>query len=167
MSVAVGAKITKSEPDYANGWNVTAHPDGSIVNVDGKPYTSLFWEGTGHGAYPLVESGFVVSQEKLEATLQGHLAKLGLNTQESKEFMEFWLPHMPQTPYVRLTWFGTRQMNELAPLSITPKPDTTIRLFLDFEGLEKPITLPAQRLSAPVRTGFTVVEWGGLLRHAK
>lgn len=164
ISVAVGANITKSEPEYKNGWNVIAYPDGTLINKDAKEYSSLFWEGTGHGTYPLIDSGFVVPQEQLEQTLWGHLKKLGLNTQESQDFMKFWMLKMPHTPYVRLTWLGTRQMNELAPLAITPKPDALIRLFLDFEGLEKPIQIQPQALSAPVRTGFTVVEWGGLLQ---
>ena len=56
-------------------------------------------------------------------------------------------------------------MDVLAPLIVSPKPDTSIRVFLDFEGLEKPIALPEQKLSAIPRTGFTVIEWGGLLKH--
>jgi hypothetical protein len=53
------------------------------------------------------------------------------------------------------------------PLTITPTPDTQIRLFLDFEGLTTPIPLAPQMLSAPPRSGFTVVEWGGLLRNGE
>jgi hypothetical protein len=70
---------------------------------------------------------------------------------------------MPNTPYTRLTWFGTSDMNKLAPLHITPKPDTMIRVFLDFQGLKEPIAIPAQTLSSIPRKGFTVIEWGGLL----
>ena len=71
---------------------------------------------------------------------------------------------MPSTPYVRLTWFGTQQLNALAPLYVTPKPDTMIRIFLDFEGLKNPTQIKPQTLSAIPRKGFTLVEWGGLLR---
>ena len=105
-----------------------------------------------------------MSQEELEQSLNDHLARLGLNEKESAEFLEFWLSKMPNTPYVRLTWFGTRQMNELAPLTITPKPDTMIRVFLDFEGLEQESVIEPQRLSSIPRKGFTLVEWGGILR---
>lgn len=164
VSVKVGADITKSEPIYQNGWDgVLAKPTGELTH-QGQNYPYLFWEGKGLGNYPVIDSGFVVEKNNLESTLKDHLAKLGLNQKESADFLEFWLPKMPETPYTRLTWFGTRQMNELAPLSVTPTPDTVIRIFLDFAGLEKPINLKSQNLSASERIGFTLVEWGGLLR---
>jgi hypothetical protein len=81
--------------------------------------------------------------------------------------MEFWQPRLPKTPYVRLTWLNTEDMNKLAPLSVNPRPDTSIRIFLEFQGLEKPISLKTQKLTAPNREGFTLIEWGGLLLKAK
>ena len=70
---------------------------------------------------------------------------------------------MPNKPYLRLTWFDTRQMNELAPLKLSVHPDTTIRIFLDAQGLDKPIDIQPQKLTHPERKGFTLIEWGGLL----
>ena len=59
-------------------------------------------------------------------------------------------------------------MNDLAPLSISPKPDTVKRVFLDFAGQNTPATdLAPQQLKGFMRTGFTVVEWGGLLLGGK
>ena len=162
VSVKVGASITKSEPVYGDGWNVTASLDGSILYSSTK-YPYLYWEGKGLGAYPEITQGFVVAQKDIKATLLSQLAQLGLNQKESADFMAFWLPKMPSTPYVRLTWFGTQQMNTLAPLTISPKPDTMIRIFLDFAGLNQPINIAPEKLSSVPRKGFTVVEWGGLL----
>ncbi|MFA6602976.1 MAG: hypothetical protein WCT01_04200 [Candidatus Shapirobacteria bacterium] len=164
VSVKVGAKITQSEPLYSSiGWQVLAQPDGSL-NYQGQNYPYLFWEGQGNGLYPdYRDQGFVVAQQDLIATVNRHLRLLGLNQKESADFMEFWQPRLPSTPFVRLTWLGTADMNRLAPLKVSPRPDTTIRLFLEFEGLDSPITLKPQKLSAPKRTGFTLVEWGGLL----
>ena len=165
VSVQVGANITKSDPLYPlNGWTVLAHPNGSLDYQD-QSYPYLFWEGQGNGFYPDYQNqGFVVAQNELLPTLKSHLLKLGLNAKESADFIEFWQPRLPSTPYVRLTWLGTSDMNRLAPLVVTPRPDTTIRLFLDFAGLDKPVVLKPQNLSAPSRRGFTLVEWGGLLQ---
>lgn len=164
VNVTVDADVLISEPAYNTGWSATAQPNGSLT-VSGKPYDSLFWEGIGHGPYPdIAGKGFVVSQGSLQRTLVDHLTKLGLNQKERADFLDFWSPRMPSTPFVRLTWLGTRDMDQLAPLHVTPSPDTRIRVFLDFEGLQKPINLQPQRLSAPARQGFTVVEWGGLIR---
>ncbi len=163
VSVSVGADVTKSEPAYNNGWKVLAEPSGKLT-LNNASYPYLFWEGIGNGEYPQIASGFVVKKEDVANTLKSHLAKLGLNQQESSDFMEYWLPKMPATPYTRLTWFGTAEMNRLAPLTVSPKPDSVIRIFLDFEGLNAPVTMPAQKLGSIARKGFTVVEWGGLLR---
>lgn len=166
VGVKVGAEVVKSNPFYPNasGWqNVLARSSGQLT-YQGKNYDSLFWEGHGYGRYPLITSGTVVASSRAPATIREQLAKQGLNQHEINDFMAFWQPRLPHTPYVRLTWLDTKLMNQVAPLTITPKPTTVIRVFLDFEGLNQPIKLAPQALSAPSRQGFTVVEWGGLLR---
>ena len=164
VNVEVGANITESEPIYSKGWNVLADPKGKLI-WNGKSFNSLYWEGQGNGVYPEINSGFVVAKADLAATLSTHLTKLGLNEKEKADFLTFWLPKMPTTSYTRLTWFGTEEMNVLAPLKVTPEPDTSIRIFLDYEGLNQKINLKEQKLSSISRNGFTLVEWGGLLRN--
>jgi len=163
IDVAVGADVTKSDPLYGDGWNdVVAFPSGQLF-YEGHGYDSLFWDGTGHGLYPEINSGFIVPNDHVESTLWNHLFQLGLNQQEADDFMEYWLPLMPDDPLVRLTWFDTHQMEELAPLYLSQQPDTLIRIFLDFEGMDQPYELATQNLFSVERNGFTVVEWGGLL----
>lgn len=169
VNVMVGADVTVSDPIYpANGWrNVTAQPNGAL-KYNGRSYESLFWEGKGHGLYPSVGMfGTVVPQGKLLGTLRAQLAAQGLNTKETNDFMDFWSDHLPKTPYVKLTWLTKAQIDELAPLRITPKPTTVIRVFLDAKGLNAPVSLVPQTLTAPSRQGFTVVEWGGLISSAR
>lgn len=166
VSVQVGANITNSDPEYPpNGWNVVAYPDGKIY-FNGTNYPYLFWEGFGNGFYPNVESrGIIVRKENVESQIRQDLAKLGLNEKETFDFLDFWLPKMPSNPYIKLTWLNTFEMNQLAPLSVLPKPDTMIRVFLDFKGYDEPAKLEPQKFYAPKRNGFTLVEWGGLLIH--
>ena len=163
VTVKVGADVKVSDPSYnpKSGWRVVAQPNGQL-SVGGKSYGSLFWEGPGNGNYPAITSGTVVKRSDAAATIRQQLAQQGLNAQETKDFMAYWESKIPNKPYIRLVWFNTAQMNELAPLYVSPKPTTVIRVFLDMDGLDKPINLPAQQLSAVPRTGFTVVEWGGL-----
>lgn len=164
VNVKVGAEIRQSEPIYNQGWQVTAYPDGRLINQDGQKYGSLFWEGMGKGVYPMIKQGRVVETKNIEKELRADLSKLGLNQKEAQEFLDFWLPRMPSTLYTRLSWLTTAELNKLAPLAISPKPDTLIRVFLDFVGQDTPETnLLPQDLSSIKRDGFTVVEWGGLL----
>lgn len=164
VSVTVDAAVRISDPLYGNGWQVHATPDGTLATQDGRTYDSLFWEGQGKGAYPRIRSGFVVPRAAVQQTIETHLQQLGLNAKERADFTAFWFPRMPDAPYVRLSWLTTHEMDELAPLHISPQYDSVIRIFLDFEGLQYPIDLPQQTLTTRPRTGFTVVEWGGLLR---
>jgi hypothetical protein len=166
VSVKVGAQVVNSAPAYVSGWeNVTAAPDGKLT-YQGKAYDSLFWDGYGSGAYPQINSGTIVKTADASNIVRQQLAAQGLNNHEIADFMAYWQSKLAavKQPYTRLTWFNTGQMNNLAPLQISPKPQTLVRVFLDFEGVSKPYSLKPQNLRAPARQGFTAVEWGGLLR---
>ena len=52
----------------------------------------------------------------------------------------------------------------MAPLSISPTPDTVIRVLMDTKQLENLLRYELQLQETPQRKGFTVVEWGGLKR---
>jgi len=163
IDVTVGADVTVSDPLYESGWmNVLAMPNG-LLGYNGRQYDSLFWEGYGYGEYPEIHEGIVVERNSAEDTLRMQLAQLGLNEKETSDFMGFWAAKIPNTPYVRLTWLGTNDMERLAPLYVSPAPDTRIRVFLDMEGLETYQQMQPQRLTSTPRRGFTVVEWGGLV----
>jgi hypothetical protein len=152
----------KSEPAYNNGWNVIADPSGTLTNLaDNQNYPYLFWEGRG-GLYETPSKGFVVAQAEVSGFLDTKLHELGLNNKETADFKEFWLPYMQDAPYYFVTFMGNQTMDQLAPLAITPKPDTIIRVLMDFKPLGKPIPVQGYSIRTPERRGFTVVEWGGV-----
>ncbi len=157
-------KFSYTEPAYGNGWEVLAKPNGEITNLsDGKNYPYLFWEGTGVGEQPEADGGFVVARAEVNKFLNDKLPQLGLQGREVTDFIEFWQPRMTKAPYYFVTFYGTRAMNEIAPLTISPKPDTVIRILMDYHPLEKPITVKEQKLTHLPRIGFTAIEWGGVL----
>ncbi|MBI5405143.1 MAG: hypothetical protein HY976_02855, partial [Candidatus Kerfeldbacteria bacterium] len=45
-----------------------------------------------------------------------------------------------------------------------PRPDTVIRVLMDYRPVAAPVAIRPQVLRSIPRTGFTVVEWGGVLR---
>lgn len=156
--------LTYSDPAYKTGWSVVANPNGQLREVSsGKIYPYLFWEGRG-GIYEQPTKGFVIAQAEVYNFLVSKLAKFGLNDKETFDFIEFWEPRMKGSPYYFVSFLGNNEMDRLAPLTISPEPDTVIRVLMDFSPLDKPIKVEGYDIKTPPRRGFTVVEWGGVLR---
>ncbi|HAQ60587.1 TPA: hypothetical protein DCR49_01050 [Candidatus Delongbacteria bacterium] len=152
--------FTATYPKYPeNGWTVTAKPDGTLKDKSGKEYYSLFWEGETDKVFT-IDEGFVMKRENSVEFLEKSLKTLGLNYKEANEFIIFWLPELEKNPY-NLIHFSTKEYEELAKLTITPEPETIIRVFMVFQGLDKPVEIKEQKLVPKDRKGYTVVEWGG------
>ena len=145
--------------DADGAWTVTAAPDGTLTDGSGQTYNYLYWEGAGNAAYDFSE-GFCVPGADTAAFLEDALAQLGLTRREANEFIVYWLPRMEPNPYNLISFQGAAYTDH-AMLTITPEPDTLLRVFMAWQPLDASVELPAQELSAPERTGFTVVEWGG------
>ncbi len=158
-----GLKLTCTYPEYKDGWNVIASPDGTL-KADGKNYSYLYWEGEGEANWDFSE-GFCVAGKDVAAFLEDALTKLGLNQRESNEFIVYWLPRMQENAY-NLISFQMEKYDAAAPLEIAPAPDTVIRVFMAYKPLEEAVEIKPQELSAPERKGFTVIEWGGTYVNA-
>ena len=156
-------KLTCTYPEYDNGWHVTAAPDGRITDENGQEYNYLYWEGETEQEYDFSE-GFCVAGEDTAEFLEDALDRLGLTRREANEFIVYWLPRMEQNEY-NLISFQSEAYTDHARLSIQPEPDTVIRVFMAYKPVENEQEIPEQTLAAPersgLRSGFTVVEWGG------
>ncbi|MCX5700945.1 MAG: hypothetical protein NTZ63_05340 [Candidatus Omnitrophica bacterium] len=157
--------IFVSYPEYdknLKGWDVTAYPDGRIVNSSDKAeYSYIFWEGL--PSQPTqwdFSKGFIVEGEKIAPFLQDTLGKLGLTPKEYNEFIVYWYPKMKNNKY-NLIHFAQAEYEKLAPLEVTPKPDSVLRIFMVYKALDKKIDIVPQEIKPFVRSGFAVVEWGG------
>jgi len=157
--------IKASIPPYHGGWDVMAQPSGALTGLrDRKRYSYLFWEGLSSIA-PTRPEGFVIPREEVRAFFERILPRLGLNERESKDFRAAWLPRFHAAPYYFITFLPRETIDRLAPLVVTPKPDTVIRVLMDFRPLWTSERVEAPDLPPPPeRRGFTVVEWGGLVR---
>ena len=154
-----GGELTVTYPAYENGWTVTAAPDGTLTDAEGKQYNYLFWEGVSYTDFDF-SRGFCVRGEDTAAFLEQALADLGLTTREANEFIVYWLPQMQDNAY-NLIAFQGEVYEKLAKLTVTPAPDTVLRVFMAWKPLAQAVEIEPQELTAPERSGFTLVEWGG------
>ena len=151
-------QITCSYPKYNNGWNVIVDKDGTIRNQD-REYYSLYWEGMIHPKE--MKDGFVVSGEDTAKFFEEKLALLGLTDKEAEEFIIYWLPKMENNKYNLIRFLTAEELNEEMALEVKPKPDTLIRISMQYKPLLFKQDIPEQKLERVERKGFTVVEWGG------
>ena len=150
-------------PKYNDLWNVTAYPDGKLLDKKtNRELYGLYWEGKNHTA-TMKNDGFVVAGEDTISFLEDKLKVLGLTEREADEFIIFWLPKLEENKYNYIRFETVEEINTYMPLEISPKPDTVIRILMDYKPLDKKINVKEQILTTPKRNGFTVVEWGGSL----
>lgn len=157
--------FTYTDPVYGGGWSVTAQPDGVLTDrKTGKEYPYLFWEGIGLN-YPASTSGSVVSRDGLTAFFDSILPQLGLQGREMDDFKSYWVDRLQGSPYHQLTFLSKEQFDEIAPLEIEGSdPQSVIRVMMTATPLDSYVSIPPQELpERPDRTGFTVVEWGGVV----
>jgi hypothetical protein len=184
-------RLTTDIPTYIpDGWNVLAQPDGELTDLqpqftdcaaidstmpgseyaqsacDHNDYPYLYWEGQAANSYPIPTGGWVVPQNQISDFLNRKLTEIGLTDKEKNDMMSYWVPQLIQknTPYYRISFFQTDQMDQFIPMQVFPKPDTVIRVFLDWSALAAiPAVQPQPEVLQHIdRKGFTLVEWGGL-----
>ena len=151
---------TYPAPDPDDAWRVTAWPNGTLTDRQGREYSYLFWEGASDGTPSDFSRGFVVRGSDTAAFLREKLAYMGLTPREYNEFIVYWLPRMQDNPW-NLIAFQGKNYTDSAPLTVTPRPDSVLRIFMAYRPLAAPIVVPPQELTPFVRKGFTLVEWGG------
>lgn len=153
-------ELTCTYPEYKDGWSVTAHHDGTLIDkTTGKEYSYLFWEGVTDTEYDM-SRGYVVKGEDTADFLENILAQMGLTPKEYNDFIVYWLPRMQENVYNLITFQGSAYTDS-APLTVTPEPDSILRVFMAFKALDEPIEIEEPTVTPFIREGFTLVEWGG------
>lgn len=172
MSINVKVKpvgpMTYTIPQYPDGgWTVRAEPNGDIF-YQNKRFDYLYYEAEIPDS-EIVEpqEGYVVKYSELENLFNEILPKLGLNKKESTQFEEYWLDVLPKAPYYSVKIIPESNLDHIAPLTFSVKPDSIKRVTLSFAPLDKQIELPKPTILPFKRTGFTVIEWGGLFKRNK
>jgi hypothetical protein len=159
VKLELDGAFTFTYPEYRDGWHVTAKPDGTILS-DGREYSYLFWEGIMLNMQEDFSKGFVVKREDTVAFLQETLERMGLTPREYNEFIVYWAPRLEKNAYNKI-YFAGEDYEQAAKLTVTPEPDSILRIYMVYEPAQEGDSLPPQEIHPFQREGFTVVEWGG------
>ncbi len=167
VTVKTEGNIVVSDPLYpTGGWKgVLALPDGTL-KYQNKKYRELFYESESH-SLNRPKTGIIISMKNLELELRSFITQLGLTkADEQQEFLDWWIPRLQSIKTDRL-FVSILEKNEkerVDQVLISPKPDTMIEFIVYFAPLSDgetvtPLVLPP----TPKRTGFTAIEWGGVI----
>ena len=95
LKINFEGKLLTTFPKLDKSWKVTAYENGQIFDKKtNRFYSSLFWDGAisfpaSHYQY---KTGFVVEKENITSFLIEKLEFMGLNTTETNDFIQYWLP---------------------------------------------------------------------------
>jgi len=154
-------RLTTVYPAYNGAWNVTAKPDGTLTDKNGRTYYCLYWEEDSGTPFYNFTDGFCVRGEDSAAFLEDALSKLGLTDREANEFIIYWLPIMERNEYSLIRFELTEERNAASGLNIYPAPDSILRMAMHIKAVDEFTDIPEQTLPTFERNGFVAVEWGG------
>lgn len=182
--------LTYTDPIYnaQTGWNVLAYPSGKLewldngygIDSQGKrrptnSYDYLYYESKIHDSMiKKPASGYVIEFSELEKFYRTYLPQTGLNQKETEDYIDYWLNVLPKSDAYFISFMTEKNITEIEPMSVTPNPDSLLRVRLYYEMLtseeavEKKIKTTNPNVQNTFsRDGFTVVEWGGMVKQDK
>lgn len=165
VQLTFNGTLTSTYPTLPpEGWTVTAQPDGTLTDEEGRSYRYLFWEGVADVDWKQ-DSGFLVKAEDAREFLEQSLTQLGLNELEQNDFITYWLPKLEKNGESFVT-FAAEQYTDNAILTVTPQPDSVLRVQMLISKVDDSNRAAFQKLLEQElprfeREGFVLVEWGG------
>ena len=165
VQLTFNGTLTSTYPTLPpEGWSVTAQPDGTLTDEEGRSYRYLFWEGVANVDWKQ-DSGFLVKAEDAREFLEQSLTQLGLNELEQNDFITYWLPKLEKNGESFVT-FAAEQYTDNAVLTVTPQPDSVLRVQMLISKVDDSNRAAFQKLLEQElprfeREGFVLVEWGG------
>lgn len=163
VSVIPNGKLTFTNPSYKNGWSVEAYPTGKLLNlIDNKLYDYLWWESYTY-KLNIPSDGFVIAKSEVSSFLDKELKTMNLSAEEISQFKDYWVAKIQEedTDYIFVTFLFNKDVDQIAQLKITPKPDNIFRVFMLYKPVKSYYLVNPLTIASVNRSGFTLVEWGG------
>lgn len=154
--------LTTTYPKYINKWNVLALPNGDLYDNSGRYYYGLYWEELKNHDIDFNE-GFYVTKDNAISFLEEKLYKIGFNDREANEFIMYWLPILESNEQSLVYFELTNERESYNKLNIKPQPDSMLRVAIHVKKINKKVDIKEQDLPTFNRTGFSAIEWGGVV----
>lgn len=192
ISVKLGKTIKYKNviPQYKNGWYVEAEPNGDLKDLQPKytnceklpykefgfeyskqaceinKYPYIYWDGVQVvKPVPKKNEGFIVKSENIEDFLDKKADELNFNKEEKAEFVRYWNKKVKNTGWkqVKIYFLQNEDVENYLPLYIDPRPDSINRVEIVITKAKKNEKIKEQTLIPFNRSGYTMVEWGGMI----
>jgi hypothetical protein len=175
--LAPSVRVARAEPlPRGTAWTFLATPQGILEEVEAaapgkarRTFAHLFWDGTST-RFPPPAEGVCVPGPRSAEFFREVLPRLGLLAHETEDFVAAWAPRMEGAAYHVIGFHPREEVDALAPAEVSPTPAYMIRILMDatpVKACPTELTPPVWPDAAPAREGFTVVEWGGVLREGR
>ncbi|MDI6804320.1 MAG: hypothetical protein QME58_10825 [Bacteroidota bacterium] len=160
LKFPVGGSVTVSEPPYQNGWNITVEPSGRINDA----YDYLFYESENPDLCQY-KSGWVVKHTDLASFFTDNMLATGFSQREINDFLDYWIPILNSHPFYIIYPQYKSDIEKMIQLEFSHQPDNILRLFYTIKGsIDGEINLPEPLIPIFSRSGFSVAEWGVILK---
>lgn len=155
-----GGSVIESIPLYENGWNIEVEPSGKINNI----YDYLFYESENPDLCQY-RSGWIVKKDDLTSFFTQNMLATGFIQKEIDDFIEYWIPLLNNYSSYAIYPQYDFDIEKMIQLNFSYKPDRMLRLFYVIKGLHHDqVSIAVPNIPRFVRNGFTVAEWGVILK---
>lgn len=158
--------LTKTIPEYTDGWQVTAEGESHLTDPSGRMYDYLFYESITEPSVFETEAGWRIAADRRSGQFEEILSGLGFNEQETADFVEFWTEKLdPGVDYIMYPQ-GTDLVDLAMPVTISSTPESVERIWFVFvkddgRDVEEPAGYELSRGGEDC--SWYVIEWGGLI----
>lgn len=165
-------KITDLQPEYTDCKVLDKNEFGleyaqKACTENNYPY--IFWDGVQRTkSFLNTTKGWIVKKVKIKGFLEQKADLIGFNRQEKSEFVRYWTKKLSDidSEYFHIYFLQNAQVNSYLPIKVKPVPDSYNRVLIIAKPL-KSVTkkeIEPQHLVKISRKGFTLVEWGGVVK---
>lgn len=165
VQVIINTKVYNSSPVYNHGYEITLGENGAMY-TNGNSYDRLSYDYESvlkNITRPV--TGSLVSKNQVIDTLTSYSQKLGLNSKETEDVLEYARINLT-APYIFISFFDQKTSEKILPILFNPTPDSYRNIVFYFKQYK---THPPYSVMPPVfpepikRTGLTAVEISEML----